>query len=324
MADPAIPQQSIHVVDLESSWGVEKGGPAGFKIAPRPNVGVKRAVGLIANDSIRADFNANEPVFDVFKPDGRLVMVASDTETPYWAEIFCGNRTTTGAGDPYTHVSKITAAGPKSFVLDQFWNLDTDKYAKSNGTRISSWGIDFSAAGLLTFDFGLAAKSVTIGGSTYSAAPTDWTANSPLDHLKLSGAVSIGGGAVTYVRSGRINFNPNLTMDDYAAGGAGVRASLVPGIHEVTGELVIRIDSATAFTLLQSSTATSLALTWTRTTNRSFAISLGNVFIEQTSPVIDGAGAVYATVAFRAAYKAADSSQAILTTVNGTAGTIYV
>lgn len=323
MADPAIGTGSVLTIDFEASWGVEDtadGKKIGF--VSESIVGTQE---LLENPTIRGDFNRNDPANGKQMASGSLVTIPNVTVAPFFQKLFCGANSTSGAGDPYTHVAKIGTTGPASAVIEADVNIGgTHRYKKANGVRINKWTIPIDAAGFAQWTFEMMGKSVAIGSSAYDASLTDWVTGTPLDHLQLASAdVEIGGSAVGYIQSGSIDISANLFGDDYRAGGSGVRGSLVPGTHTVTGSLKLVIDSTAVLTLLTAGTATSLSFVWTAGTNRTFTVSVPRCYLQKVQPGISNGGPIFCDAQFQASYDATAASMLVLTTVNDQAGNVY-
>ena len=325
MADPAFGAKSVVTLDFESSWGTAKGSPAAKKIAVLTN-GITGTQELIENPTMRGDFNSSDAINGKKAASGALTMIPNVDVLPFFVKLLTGGLTTTGAADPYSHVGKITNVTPLSAVLETSWDIGgTARYSLASGLRISKWSIPFAADNFLQMSVDMMGKDVVVGTTSYGAAGVDWSTGSPLEHLQLASAdVKVGGSAVAYVVSGQIDLDTGLYGDDYRVGGGGARGSLVPGRHKVSGNLKLALDSTSVMTLITGGAASSLELTWTAGTNRTFNVKVPRIVIQKTQPILQGDGPIFCDCQFRGSYDGTALSSIVYTIGNGTAGTVYV
>lgn len=319
MADPALGGNAVVTVDFESAWGTAKVTPVGRKIAVT-SCGIVPTQALIDNPNIRGDFNPTDPATGRKAAQGPLALVPTLEIIPFFQKLLTGTLVKAGAADPWTATSKLGNTMPLSAIVETDFNIGgTHRYALASGVRINSWTIPISFEGFLAMNLDLMAKDVAIGSSAYDTPLVDWADSTPLDHMQLAAAdVKLGGSAVAYIRGGQVQISANLDGEDYRVGGAGVRGSLVPRRHTISGNLDLAVDSVAVVTLLGAGTATSLSFKWTTGSNRTWELILPRVFMEKTGPSLQSDGIVTVNVNFRAVY---DPTAVTAVTMIATLGT---
>lgn len=342
MSDPAFGQLSKVVVDYESGWNTAKGVPAGFRIAVEQST-LSPAQALIANTSIRGDFNTSDPAFDKKSASGNIVMNVDATSFPWFTKMFCGNLTEadwtgtaySGASSGYSgisgvdsesHTSLISTDVPLSGIIETSYNIPAGtKYSKAVGCRISKFSFPIDPTGFLKATYEFMAADVVTGDVAYNATPTDWTGGTPLDHLTLaSTAVKIGGNPVAYIAKGTFNLDCGLDGNDYRVGAGGTRGSLVPTTYKLTGTLTLVLDSAAVLSLVSAGTPTSLEFTWETDANDYIKVLVPRVFISKSGPTLKGPGPVQFDCNWTAAYDTSTASMLMITTANKTHNSVYV
>ncbi len=325
MADPAVGALSKVVLDFETAWGTAKGSPDGKQVGVLQS-SIVATQELITNTSITGTLNRYAPAFGKKSASGNFNFIPNITMLPFWTKLICGNLTTTGGSDPYTHVSKFSTNGPASATIETLYNINygTLRYSLASGARVARMSVPVEPVGFLTLNNEMAAKDVAIGSSAYDGTATDWYTGTPLDHLQLAAAdVKIGGSAVTYINKGTINFDTHLFTDDYRVGADGTRGSLVGGLVEISGNVTLCLDNVAVLTLITAGTATSLSFKWTTATNRTFTIDLDEVYIQKTGPTLENDGPVMVDCQFMAVWDSSAATSCTFTTVNDQAGTAY-
>jgi hypothetical protein len=329
MADPAIGTDSTVAVDFENSWGVIKTttpAPEGRQLSV-VSCGISGAQELIDNPSIRGDRNTGDAVFGVRSGSGDLTVVPNVRMLPFFTKLLTGTLVKTGSTDPWTLTSKIGTAAIPSAVIEIDHNIaSTHRYIRAIGARINTWTIPFAATGFSQMTIGFQAKNVTVETTAYDSTLTDWrtgpaVGGGPLDSLMLDAAdVKIGGSAVTYLVSGEIRVNCNLSSGSVVGSDAAM-GWLVPGRYSIDGTLKCVLNAVGVLAL--SGATSSLSLKWTAGTNRSFQIDLGNVIFQPNTPPLANDGAVFMDLSFRASYDTSDATQLIMTTIQDQEDTYY-
>jgi Phage tail tube protein len=123
----------------------------------------------------------------------------------YWVAGILGDVSTSGASAPYTHTialkNAVGGAGdaqPKSLTITDFYSANTRQYP---GTQVTDLNFTFNADGMLEYTV------KTMGwASTTTSAPAP-SFSSVLPTQVWTGAVTIGGSTVAYVRTGTLDLS---------------------------------------------------------------------------------------------------------------------
>lgn len=324
MADPALGTNSVVAIDFEQTWGTEKGSKKGRKLSVLKN-SMTGTRDQIENPSMGGDYNPLDAISGLQQAGGQLVLIPTVVNFAFLAEWFCGNRTTTGVADPYTHVSKLSTDTQKSCVLETDINVGgTHKFIKANGVRINKWTIPIQPAGFCQSTIDLLAKSVAVGDTAYDAALDDWALDSPLEYMQLAAAdLQVDGVAVGYIAGGSIELSANLHGDDRRVAQDGARGSLVPKRHTIGGTLDIVLDDAAIITLLAGGAVHALQLKFTVGTNRTVLLELPRIKMPITQPTLENDGPIQLSVPFKAAKDSVTGTSIRFTTVNDKAAADY-
>jgi hypothetical protein len=285
---------------------------------------------LLANNTLRGDYNAADPFNGKKSAAGQLVCIPNQQMIAAFMKAVVGGsiqNVVTGAG-PYTHTAKLGALTPLSFVIEQQFNVAGSlRYQRGVGMRINQITIPIDATGGTPWTLDMMGSDVQANTTPYNAsAPTDWRAlGVPMDYTQLAAAdVKLGGSAVGYIKKGSIQANFNLDGTDYRVGGAATRGSAVPNTFaQITGSLTLTLDNIAVLAVITAGTATSFGLKWTMGAG-SFECDLDRLFIQKTGPVIKDGGNVDVDVQFRAAYDTTNQTSLRTITINDQPAASYL
>ena len=123
----------------------------------------------------------------------------------YWVAGILGDVTTTGSSAPYTHaialknaVGTTGDAQPKALTITDFYSANTRQYP---GAQITDFGLTFNADGMLEYTV----KAMGFPSVTTSAPAPSFSTVLPTQ--VWTGAVTIGGSTVAYVRTGTLDLS---------------------------------------------------------------------------------------------------------------------
>lgn len=152
-----------------------------------------------------------------------------------------GDVTTTGAGAPYTHAMSVlnNADGqPKSYTLTDYYATGTRQYA---GAKFSELGFKFNGDSMLTYS----AKATAFASNTTTVPTPSFTAIPPI--AAWTGAVTLGGTAVTTVLDGEVTIKRPVTVIQPVAGSQNP-GNLWSGPVSVDGKLTLVMEDDTQLT----------------------------------------------------------------------------
>jgi len=226
--------------------------------------------------------------------------------------------TTTGSGDPYTHVIKGTAETMEGLTIEKgFTNIS--RYFLYKGCRINSMTIDIVQEGFhgVTFDFVGKDETVTeTGNATLHDNETQISTSDGMTGYNCT--VSVGGSQQSNVKSGNINITNNIETDGYVLGSQ-FRASVEYSKRECSGEFTMFFEDTTLYELYTAGTETSVVFNFTDNGTKSLNINFPAVKLSGDAPSINSTSGVDLTMKFNAKYDSSEATDVIFTVVNGQA-----
>ncbi len=329
MATPAQGANTLIKICRETSaWGSTPAAPEWITVAVEPGGGFVPEINQIESTLLGGDPNPRAAVLGNRKGSGDLTFNPSLEALAFLMGGAVGPIVSTGVGDPYSHVSKLIAGDLYSYTVVEVLDIGAAYSIVARGAVVNSCTLDTASEGPLKVKLNFVAKAVTQeDATTILAAGTtvDLSAGVPVDHGWLTAGTMSIGGAVTYVKSGSIEVNQNLKVDDFRVAGNGVLMSIPRGRAAVTATLECLWDSNTATKmaaiLAAPATPTAATITWTLSTH-SFSISLPECYAKPNLPKIPD-GALTAQLVLKAAKNISAGTSIATTTVNSTVGTVY-
>ncbi|MEO6323840.1 MAG: phage tail tube protein [Thermoanaerobaculia bacterium] len=329
MGDVKTGAQAEVYLDFESALNTVKGTitPRKIGIVKESWDGTRK---LIPNPTIRPDGNKADPATGNNSAMIPFEHVATIDSVPWFFRWFCHNLATTGAGDPYTHVSKFNLSTATIMSAVGEVKFGTSLYKRFKGGRLKKLSIKVSSEGFLILSLDGVATTVYDGasGSFYSAeTPTDWTASTPFDmsQLTAAGSITVGGVLVGYIRSLDIEGAVNLGEDDYRADGTGNRSGIPVGDLDLKLKLSIAFEGATQYAIMQRAVTSKMAMVinYSQGANRTLAISIPRGTVQTALPAVESSAGIYKDIEILASYDASALSSLVFTTINANPGTLY-
>jgi hypothetical protein len=171
-----------------------------------------------------------------------------------------GDLTTTGASAPFTHaVSTLntTDGQPPSYTVSDYYAGGAASTRRFAGMKFSEVGLKFNADGLLTFT----AKALGFASATAANPTPSYSAVTPI--ASWLGAVTIGGGAVTYVTDGECTIKRKVDAI-HTADGTQSPYKIFSGPVSVDGKLTVVMEDDTEYIRYLTNTKPSLVLNFTQ------------------------------------------------------------
>jgi hypothetical protein len=171
-----------------------------------------------------------------------------------------GDLTTTGASAPFTHAMSTlntTDGQPPSYTISDYYAGAAASTRRFAGMKFSEVGFKFSADGLLTYS----AKALGFASAT-SANPTpSFSTVTPM--ATWIGAVTIGGGAVTYVTDGECTIKRKVEAI-HTADGTQSPYKIFSGPVTVDGKLTVVMEDDTELIRYLTNTKPALVLNFSQ------------------------------------------------------------
>ena len=222
---------------------------------------------------------------------------------------------TTGSG-PYTHTIKRGALPIGMHFEYQYPDISTN--ISHGGGRVNSLSANIANSGLIagTLEV-LTAGSAAISGTALATSPTTPT-HKPIHH-KSATSVQEGGSAAE-ITGLEWNIANNLDDTDYVIGNV-QRKSLVEGIGDLTGTLMVNFENDAFYKKWLEDTKSSLkiSLVWDPG-NEEMTIDIPNIrYIGEVGPGVPSSQGITLTLPWRAMYDATAQSDIVVTVINSEA-----
>jgi len=306
----------------EATWGTTPAVPSGYKLPVSSIGGAWFTRNLIDNPELRGNRNPPAPCQGHVSVNGTFGQTMHLDAIGWLLKHGIGVPVTTGAADPYTHVSKAGFSGAAAGDLPVGMTLeigytDIAQYHAYEGCRVSTLAFSAETEGITTVDATIIGKGAPAEDtSPLDAAPTEYTS----DALCAFAATIEEGGSTSAIIT-KVDLTINNGLDDSlrTIGSAGEIVDLPEGAISVTGSLTALFQDLALYTKATGHTESSLSMIWTDGTH-SLTLLVPELVYEPQSPVISGPAGVMVTLPFRAYYgDGANATTLMSTLVNAVA-----
>ncbi|MDP2317476.1 MAG: phage tail tube protein [Pseudomonadota bacterium] len=325
MANIPSGSDSFLILGKETTWGTIAGAGTGRKLAISGE-DLDGPEELIKSDSFSGDANSRDSVLGDVDAGGSFSHNVTLESAPLLANALNGLVATTGAGDPYTHTSKVVAGNVASYSAEVYLANDTPQYKQLVGCRVNTLGFEIAHKGFFKWQIGLLGKSAALATASFATSPDDWTAVTELHHRMLAAAdVKLDTAAFAQLRSLKCDASNQLDGDVRVVGGAGVRGQISRGVQTLSGTCEVYFDApASVFNKTVSGTYVAFDFMWrTGVANRTMNLVLPRVKLGRAFPKASGGKALVLSVPWEASYDPTEASQIKIVVVNGIVGTKY-
>jgi len=264
---------------------------------------------LINSTTIRGRRDQIQPAIGNTDVSGSIVVPIDQTGTGFWLRAMFGNPTTTGSGDPYTHVFKV-ANSQSSLVLEQQYP-DIPAYEMFNGCKVNKFSFSYGGDTELTATIDILGAKRTVGAAPF-ASPL--TALSLLKFSNFQGTIEEGGAQLAIVTEASLNADFGLDGNTYTIGGNGYRTDLPEGTLQVSGSIKALFKDTVLLNKAINNTESSLKFKFTNAAH-SLQFFMEEVIFQQTSPGIESEKGIYINLPFKAFYESGTGGSAIVATL---------
>jgi hypothetical protein len=295
----------------ETAYGLTPAVPLGYNM-PINQSKLTISQNQIDSATIRGRRDQIQPAVGNTDVAGSIVVPIDQTGIGFWLRAMFGNPATTGSGDPYTHVFKVTKSQP-SLVLEQQYP-DIPAYEKFNGCKVNKFSFTYGADTELTANIDILGAKRTVGATPF-ASPL--TALPLLKFSNFQGTIEEAGAQLAIVTEASLNADFGLDGNTYTIGGNGCRTDLPEGILQVSGSIKAFFADTVLLNKAVNNTKSSLKFKFTSGTH-SLQFFMEEVIFQQTSPGIESEKGIYINLPFKAFYDSGTGGSAIVATlVNG-------
>lgn len=228
----------------------------------------------------------------------------------YILKCVFGAPSTTGTGDPYTHVFGPGTSTP-SFLLEKGWAVE-GHYYQYTGCKAVGLRFRFGQGGELLYSMPVIAAAEAYDTSPYSAAPTDLSLPSSIFY-NVDAVASEGGSPITTLENIEFTYGNNAKMGFGLAGtGEGTLACI--GEPDVSGRIKGMFDADTLIAKGRARTESSLSVALTSTTH-SLTIAVQELYYSLESPLITGPSGAYLDLSYIGYYNNGAAAKDFLCTL---------
>jgi hypothetical protein len=294
----------------ETTYGKTQTSVKGFNMPfNQSKIAIKE--NLIESSTIRGRRDKEQPAVGNIDVSGSVVVPIDQIGSGFWLRAMFGIPTTTGSGDPYTHVFKVTDSQP-SLVLEQQYP-DIPAYEMYNGCKVNKFSFTYGGDKELTANIDIVGAKRTVEATPFASPLTDI---SLLKFSNFQGTIEEGGSQLAIVTEASLNVDFGLDSNTYTIGGGGYRTELPEGYLQVSGSIKAFFEDTLLLNKAINNTKTSLNFKFANGAH-SLGFYMEEVMIQQTSPGVESEKGIMINLPFKAFYDSgAGGSVLVATLVN--------
>ncbi|QQR68858.1 MAG: hypothetical protein IPI58_08520 [Alphaproteobacteria bacterium] len=251
--------------------------------------------GLIASDLLGQGRDPSQPIRDVIRVEGNVVIPVDLRNFGHWLKALLGVPTTTGTG-PYTHTFTSGAASLPSLALE-VGMPEVPIFFTEAGVRVNSAQLTFARSGAANATLNCIAQGETDAGVTGGGTPTtasltrfnQFQASIKKDGLQLG---NVTGAQLTYTNN--LERIETIRSDGKIDGAD-------PTIAALTGNIEVRFADTALIDAATDNTPLELAFAYTIDADKSLTFTAHEVYLPKPKLAISGPGGVQATFDWQAA-----------------------
>lgn len=300
----------IHLVP-ESAWGVP--GSAGLILPFAPGVSGGLDGQLWTPDTIIGRRDVSQPEIDETSVQIQIPVNMTYEHAPYLWDALLGDTVTTGASNPYSHVSKVDSANDlPSYAIER--EMDYTKTYHNRGALLNTISGSMQPNGGLRCTLDWIAIDEVVNNAPTDATPTEHTS---FTHMR-NGTAVIERGGVTMANVTDFSFScSNQIATTRTFNQTGSIGDAAPGQIALTGSLTALLVDDTLLGDWRNGVIFDIAAKWSKGANLLHRIRFPQVLFTPTSAGIETAAGLRVTGNYTAFYNGhADNSSIVVTTQN--------
>jgi hypothetical protein len=292
----------------EALYGQTPASPTGYNLPfNQSKIAIKQ--NLIDSATIRSRRDQVQPAAGNIDVSGSIVVPVDQIGFGFWLRAMFGSPATTGSGDPYTHIFKVTDSQP-SLVLEQQYP-DIPTYELFNGCKVTQFSFTYGGDTELTANFDILGAKRTVSGTPFASTLSDIPI---LKFNNFQGTVEEGGSPLAIVTEASLNADFGLDGDTYTIGGGGYRTDLPEGLLQVSGSIKAFFADTVLLNKAINNTKTALNFKFINGAH-SLQFYMEEVIFQQTSPGIENEKGITINLPFKAFYDNGAGGSAIVATL---------
>ena len=251
--------------------------------------------GLIASDLLGQGRDPSQPIRDVIRVEGNVVVPVDLRNFGHWLKALFGAPTTTGSG-PYTHTFVSGASSLPSISLE-VGMPEVPIFFMEAGIRANSAQLNFARSGAANATLNCIAqgeaKATTTGGGTPTVA-------SLTRFDQFQGSIKKDGVQLGNVTGAQLTYSNNLERIETIRSDGKIDGA-DPTIAALTGNIEVRFADTTLIDAATDNTPLELAFAYTIDADKSLTFTAHEVYLPKPKLAISGPGGVQATFDWQAA-----------------------
>ena len=251
--------------------------------------------GLIASDLLGQGRDPAQPIRDVIKVEGNIVVPVDLRNFGHWLKTLFGAPTTTGTG-PYVHTFVSGAASLPSLAVE-VGMPDIPAYFMNAGVRVNSLQLSFARSGAANATLNCIAQGEERNTSSGGGTPTTATLTR---FNQFQGSVKKNGSDLGNVTGAQLTYSNNLERIETIRSDGKIE-SADPTIAALTGNIAVRFADTALIDAATDDTPLELEFAYTIDTDNSLTFTAHKVYLPKPKLAVNGPGGVQATFDWQAA-----------------------
>lgn len=251
--------------------------------------------GLVASDLLGQGRDPAQPIRDVIKVEGNIVVPVDLRNFGHWLKALLGAPTTTGTG-PYVHTFVSGAASLPSLAVE-VGMPDIPIYFINAGVRVNSLQLSFARSGAASATLNCIAQGEESDTSSSGGTPT----TAPLTRFnQFQGSIKKDGAALGNVTGAQLTYSNNLERIETIRDDGKIE-SADPTIAALTGNIAVRFADTSLIDAATDNTPLELEFAYTIDDDNALIFTAHEVYLPKPKLPLSGPGGVQATFDWQAA-----------------------
>jgi len=263
--------------------------------------------GLMASDLLGTGRDPAQPIRDVIKVEGDVVVPVDLRNFGHWLKALLGAPATTGS-EPYVHTYQSGLASLPSLSLE-VGMPDIPAYFTNMGVRLNSMQLSFARSGGASATLNCIAQGETRASTSAGGTPTEAAITR---FNQFQGSVKKDGTQLGNVTGAQITYSNNLEKIETIRSDGKIDGA-DPTIAALTGNIDVRFADTTLIDAATNNTPVELEFGYAIDVNKSLLFTAHQVYLPKPKLSLSGPGGVQATFNWQAAKP--DSGQMLTVTL---------
>lgn len=251
--------------------------------------------GLIASDLLGQGRDPSQPIRDVIRVEGNVVVPVDLRNFGHWLKALFGAPTTTGTG-PYTHTFVSGAASLPSLALE-VGMPEVPIFFTEAGVRVNSAQLSFARSGAANATLNCIAQGESDATTSGGGTPTTATLTR---FNQFQGSIKKDGLQLGNVTGAQLTYTNNLERIETIRSDGKIDGA-DPTIAALTGNIEVRFADTALIDAATDNTPMELAFAYIIDADKSLTFTAHEVYLPKPKLAISGPGGVQATFDWQAA-----------------------